>query len=290
MGRNALEQRRHIGVGQLDGDPLVEIGAGQRFADLRVFTEELHEAAVGIGPLKAGLDRLGQFGVLGADEEELGEGVADQQMLLDGEVGVLRHQLAALGEDLHHGARKEIDLVAVVDQAKQGAEATGVGGDAGTFQNLVVGPTDPLRRFHLPQISQGIDLVELLLGISVDEGEAQPFQPAKQRNGDGQQGGFERAGGTHPENIDGLALAQLLLEGELVEIELDGLDAKGGTGVGQGQFQQLVLVLLIEIVDGATGHLDRQNLCLCQQRQAQTQFDEPFHSLFSCRVRDVPGV
>ena len=52
----------------------------------------------------------------------------------------------------------------------------------------------------------------------------------------------------------------------------------------------IVLVLLVKIVDGTAGDLDRQNLCLCQQRQAQTQLDEPFHSLFSCRFRNVSGV
>ena len=147
-----------------------------------------------------------------------------------------------------------------------------------------------MRRLQLFEIGQGIDLVELLLSIRVDERQPQPFQTAKQRNGDGNQGGFECAGGAHPEDVDGLALAQLLLEGELVEVEFDRLDAKGLPGAGQGQFQQLVLVLLVKIVDGTAGDLDRQNLCLCQQRQAQTQLDEPFHSLFSCRFRNVSGV
>ena len=252
--------------------------------------EELHEAAVGIGPLQSCLDRLGQLGRLWADEEELGEGVADQQVLLYGEIGVLGRQLTAFREDLHQTAGKEVELVAVVDETEQVAVASRIGRNARLLQDLVVGPANPLGRLQLPEIRQGIDLVELLLGIAVDERQPQSFQTTEQRNGDGDQGGFEGAGGTHPEHVDGFALAQLLLQGELIEIEVDPLQLVGLSGTVECQLQQLELVFAVEVVDRSAGDLDGERLRLCQQRQAQTQLDEPFHALISCRVRDLPGV
>ncbi len=202
----------------------------------------------------------------------------------------MRHQFAALGKDLHQTAREEIELVAVVDETKQRAVATGISRDTGVFQDLVVSPAHTLCRFQLLEIGQRIDLVELLLSVAVDEGEAQAFQTAKQRDRDGNEGGFECAGGTHPEYIDGLSLAQLLLQAVLVEVEFDLLDAKRLSGMCQRQFQQFELIFLVEIVDWSAGNLDREGLCLCQQRQTQAQSEEPFHSLLSCRIRDLPGV
>ena len=124
----------------------------------------------------------------------------------------------------------------------------------------------------------------------MNERQPQPFQTAEQRNGDGDQGGFEGAGGTHPEHIDGFALAQLLLQGELIEIEVDPLQLVGLSGTVECQLQQLELVFAVEVIDRSAGDLDGESLRLCQQRQAQTQLDEPFHALISCRVRDLPGV
>ncbi len=269
---------------------MIQVGACQGLADPGVLVEEFHEAAVGIGPFQPCLDRLGQLGGLWTDEEELGEGVADEQMLIDDQVGILRHQLAALGKDLHQTAREEVQLVAVIHQAEQVAVAPRIGGNACLLQDLVVGPPHPLCRLQLLEILQGIDLVELLLGIGVNEGEAQSFQPAKQRNGNGDQGGFEGAGGAHPEHIDGLAPGEGLLEAVLIEVELDPFQLVGLSGAVERQFQQLELVLVVEVVDRPAGDLDGERLCLCQQWQAQAQPDEPFHALFSCRVRDLPGV
>ncbi len=290
MGRNAFEQGGHVGIGQGDGDSLLQIGAGQGLADLGVLPKERHEAAVGIGTLEAGLDRLGQLRRLRADEEELGEGVADQQVLIDHQVGILCRQLAAFGEDFHQTTGEEIQLVAVIHQAKQVAVAPGIGGNACQFQDLVVGPAHPLCGFQFLEVCQGVDLVEPLLGIGVDEGEAQPFQATKQRDWHCGEGGFQRAGGTHPEHIDDLALGKRLLEAVLVEIEVDPLQLVGLPGVVERQFQQLELVFVVEIVDRSAGDLDGERLCLCQQWQAQAQPDEPFHALISCRIRDLPGV
>ena len=117
-----------------------------------------------------------------------------------------------------------------------------------------------------------------------------PSRPRNSGIGTAVRGGFQRAGGTHPEHIDDLALGKRLLEAVLVEIEVDPLQLVGLPGVVERQFQQLELVFVVEIVDRSAGDLDGERLCLCQQWQAQAQPDEPFHALISCRIRDLPGV
>ncbi|MNR30032.1 hypothetical protein D3C85_1474610 [compost metagenome] len=149
------------------------------------------------------------------------------------------------------------------------------------FQDLVVGPADPLRRLQLLEVRQGVDLVELLLGVAVDEGDPQAFQAAKQWDGDRDEIGLEGAGGAHPEHIDDLTPTQLLLQAVLIEVEFDPLQLERLPGAIERQFQQLELVFVVEVIDRPAGDLDGESLCLCQQRQAQTQSDEPFHSLLS---------
>ena len=216
-----------------------------------------------------------------ADEEELGEGVADQQVLFHHQVGVLAGELPLLGEDLHQAAGEEVEPTAVVDQSKQIGEAGHVGGDTRLLIDPIVGPADALCGSHLPELLQVCYLAELLLILLVDEGDSQAFEAAKQRHGHGQQGRLQGAGGPHPEDIDLFALPQLLLQGELVQIDIDLLYPKRLAGVAQGEIQQLELVVAVQLVDGAFGDLDHKILRLRQQGQAQTQGDEPFHCLHS---------